>query len=77
MVSCAEKSLIAAAMVFGGLTFLLPSALTIYVYVTKWIPEEPDPTRQLQMKLVLAGSALAGVAITGAGIYYLKREKCV
>ena len=77
MVTCAEKTLIAASMIFGGLTFLLPSFLTITMYVTKWIPEEPDPAKRNMMKLVLVGSALTGVAITGAGIWYLKREKCL
>ena len=77
MVTCAEKSLIAASMIFGGLTFLLPSALTVFMYVTKWIPEEPDPVKREQMKWILVGSALAGVTIVGAGVYYLKREKCM
>ena len=77
MASCSEKTLIAASMIFGGLTFLLPSFLTITMYVTKWLPEEPDPNKRNMMKMVLIGSALAGVAITGAGIYYLKREKCL
>ena len=77
MVSCSEKTLIAASMIFGGLTFLLPSFLTITMYVTRWLPEEPDPNKRNMMKMVLIGSALAGVAITGAGIYYLKREKCL
>ncbi len=77
MVSCSEKTLIAASMIFGGLTFLLPSFLTITMYVTKWLPEEPNPNKRNMMKMVLVGSALAGVAITGAGIYYLKKEKCL
>jgi len=77
MVTCAEKSLIAASMIFGGLTFLMPSLITMYTYVTKWIPEETDPVRRSQMKMVLAGSAIAGVAIVAGGVYYLKREKCL
>ena len=77
MVSCSEKSLIAASMIFGGLTFLLPSALTVYMYLTKWIPEEPDPARREQMKQILLASGVAGVAIIGGGVWYLKREKCV
>ena len=77
MVTCAEKSLIAASMIFGGLTFLLPSALTVWMYLNKWIPEETDPAKRQQMKLILVGSALAGLTIVGTGVYYLKREKCM
>jgi len=77
MVTCAEKSLITASLIFGGLTFLLPSCITLYQYVTKWVPEEPDPVRREQMKWVLVGSALAGVTIVGAGIWYLKKQKCI
>jgi len=77
MVTCAEKTLIAASMIFGGLTFLLPSVLTVWMYTTKWIPEEPDPNRRNQMKWILVGSAIAGGAIVVGGVYYLKREKCI
>ena len=77
MVSCAEKTLIAASMIFGGLTFLLPSAVTCNTYITKWIPEEPDPNRRNQMKIVLAGSIVIGVGIVVGGLWYLKREKCL
>jgi len=76
MNSCTEKSIIAASAIFGGLTFLLPSLITIYTYITKWIPEAP-PEEQTRMKLVLAGSAVAGVIIVSAGVYYLKKEKCI
>jgi len=64
-------------MIFGGLTFLLPSAVTCYTYISKWIPEEPDPTRKTQMKIVLAGSIILGIGIVAGGIWYLKREKCL
>lgn len=77
MSSCAEKTLIAASMIFGGLTFLLPSLVTIFQYVTKWIPEEPDPVRRGQMTAVLIGSAVTGLVIVAGGIYYLQAEKCV
>lgn len=77
MTSCGEKSLIAASMIFGGLTFLLPSTVTIYMYATKWIPEEPDPARRQQMTWILAGSALLGILIVGGGVYYLRKEKCI
>ncbi len=77
MEKCSEKTLLAASMIFGGLTFLLPSILTCYMYCSKWIPEEPDPNRRNQMKLILVGSAVAGVAIVGGGVYYLKKSKCI
>ena len=77
MSSCSEKTLIAASMIFGGLTFLLPSLVTIYQYVTKWIPEEPDPARRAQMTAVLVGSAVTGLLIVGGGVYYLQSEKCL
>jgi len=77
MISCTEKTLLAASMIFGGLTFLLPSVLTVWMYSTKWIPEEPDPARRTQMKLILVGSAIAGIAIVGGGVYYLKKSKCL
>ena len=77
MVGCQEKTLIAASVIFGGLTFLLPSFLTITMYVKKWIPEEPDPNYRRQMKMVLAGSVLAGIAVVGSGVWYLKKQKCL
>ena len=73
---CIEKALLASSAVFGGLTFLLPSAITVYTYLTKWIPEAP-PEEQKRMKMVLAGSALAGAGLVVVGIWYLKREKCL
>jgi predicted lysophospholipase L1 biosynthesis ABC-type transport system permease subunit len=73
---CTEKVLLASSAVFGGLTFLLPSAITIYTYVTRWIPEAP-PEEQKRLKIVLACSILAGLAVVGGGIWYLKREKCI
>jgi hypothetical protein len=69
---CTEKVLLASSAVFGGLTFLLPSAITTYTYVTKWIPEAP-PEEQRRLKLVLLGSALAGAGLVGIGVWYLKR----
>ncbi|MCJ7634151.1 hypothetical protein MUP77_17405 [Candidatus Bathyarchaeota archaeon] len=77
MSSCSEKTLIAASMIFGGLTFLLPSLVTIYTYVTKWIPEEPDPAKRAQMTAILIGSAVTGLVIVGGGVYYLQAEKCL
>lgn len=74
---CSEKVLVAASMIFGGLTFLLPSALTTYMYLTKWIPEEPDPEKRKQMAAVLASSAIAGSGIIVAGVRYLKKSKCL
>jgi hypothetical protein len=46
------------------------------MYVKKWIPE-PAPKKRKQMKATLAVSAVAGVAVMGSGIWYLKREKCL
>jgi len=77
MTDCMEKVILASSMIFGGLTFLLPSALTIYMYLTKWIPEEPDPARKGEMVVVLVGSAIAGVVVVGSGLYYLASEKCL
>jgi len=77
MTDCLEKVIIASSMIFGGLTFLLPSALTIYMYATKWIPEETDPARQGEMVAVLVGSAIAGLVVVGSGLYYLASEKCI
>ena len=77
MHSCSEKTLLAASMIFGGLTFLLPSVLTVWMYSTKWIPEEPDPNRRNQMKWILVGSAIAGTVIVAGGVYYLKKSKCL
>jgi hypothetical protein len=73
---CAEKTLLAASLVFGGLSFLLPSLVTTYTYVTKWIPEA-SPEEQKRMKLVLLGSAAAGVLLVCGGVWYLRREGCV
>ena len=77
MANCSEKTVLATSLIFGGLTFLMPSVITMYSYITKWIPEEPDPNRRNQMKWLLIGSALAGTVIVGAGVYYLNREKCM
>jgi len=77
MTNCGEKAIIALTMIFGGLTFLLPSMLTTYTYLTKWIPEEPDPVKKNQMKAILIVSAAGGIGLTTAGMVYLKREKCI
>ena len=77
MVTCSEKTLIAASMIFGGLTFLLPSAITIFMYITKWVPEETDPAQQQKMKWVLAGSVIAGTFVVAGGVYYLQKEGCI
>jgi len=74
--SCTEKTIIASSAIFGGLTFLFPSLITLYTYLTKWIPEA-TPQEQARMKLVLIGSGLAGVIVISAGVYYLKKEKCI
>jgi hypothetical protein len=72
-----EKNLIAASLIFSGLSFLVPNMITLYTYMTKYIPEETNPAKQTQMKLILVGSALAGVVVVGSGIYYLKKSKCL
>lgn len=77
MANCGEKAIIAVTMIFGGLTFLLPSLLTTYTYLTKWIPEETDPVKKNQMKAILIVSAAGGVILTTAGIVYLKKERCI
>lgn len=77
MVSCSEKTLIAASMIFGGLTFLLPSLVTTWTYLRKWIPTETDPVLQQEMKNVLLASGVLAIVVVAGGVYYLKREKCV
>ena len=74
---CTEKTVLAASAIFGGLTFLLPSALTIFMYLSKWVPEEPDPVQRQNMLLVLAGSAVTGLVVVGAGLWYLHDSKCI
>ena len=73
---CPEKTVLTAAFIFGGITMLFPSLITLHSYITKWIPES-TPEQQKQMKLVLAGSVILGISVVGGGIWYLKTQKCI
>lgn len=73
---CPEKTVLTAAFIFGGITMLFPSLITLHTYLTKWLVEA-SPEQQRQMKLVLAGSMVLGVAVVGGGIWYLKTQKCL
>lgn len=73
---CPEKTVLTATLIFGGITMLFPSLLTLHTYLTRWMVEA-TPEQQQQMKLVLGGSILLGVVVVGGGVYYLKREKCL
>ena len=77
LVECTDKIVLATATALGGLTFLLPSALSTYMYLTKWIPEEPDPAKRNLMLAVFGLSVLGGIGVIGGAIYYLKSEKCI